>query len=96
MNIKVQLLSFLVSFLYGIFTFFCYNFVFKFLSFKKYIYNIITNFLFVMLIMLLYFFIMFIINSAVIHTYFLFAFAFAFLMSRYVYIMYRSAKTLKK
>lgn len=92
MSLKIQIISLVVSFIYGIFTFFVYNSVSRFLFSTKIVNKIISNFVFVLFMTLLYFFIMVKINYAVIHPYFLGVFAVGFLLSRYIYFRIRDLK----
>lgn len=96
MTIGMQIISLTVSFLCGIFTFFVYNYVSKWLFSTKTVYKIFLNLLFVLIITFLYFFIMMKINNAIIHIYFLLVFAFSFLLSRCVWFKYKRSKLLKK
>ncbi len=92
MSLKIQIISMIVSYIYGIFTFLVYNYISKFLFSTKIVYKIISNFFFVLFITLIYFFIMVKINYAVIHPYFLGIFVVGFLMSRYVFFRIRTLK----
>lgn len=92
MSLKIQIISLLVSFIYGIFTFFVYNYISQFLFSTKIVNKILSNLIFVLFMTLLYFLVMVKINYAVIHPYFLGVFAVGFLLSRYVYFRIKALK----
>lgn len=70
MSLTVQLQSFFVSFLYGIFFALCFNLSYKYLFIKKKIAKVILNFLFNLNMCLFYFLILKKINYGVLHFYF--------------------------
>lgn len=71
MNLKVQIISLLFSFLYGICFSFLVNVNYKFLFAKKLVYKILITLLFIIDMSLLYFIIIKRINNGIIHSYFL-------------------------
>ena len=72
MNYKLQLLSFLVSFLFGIFFYFTSLFNHKMISKQPILIKYIITLLYVLVISLLYVLLMYKVNYGVIHIYFLF------------------------
>ena len=70
MILKIQLLSLLYSFFYGVLFFFLLEINHKLLYEGKIFYRMIITFLFVMFVSLLYFFGLIKINNGIIHIYF--------------------------
>ena len=81
MDLKIQILSLIFSFFYGIFLFIVFKLEYKciFLIRKKY--QIICNFIYCKVFSLLYFFLLLFINNGSLHLYFLLLIAFGFLLS---------------
>lgn len=69
MNIKLQIITLLFSFLYGIFFSFFLSFNYKFIYSDKRIFKIIISFLFIIVCVLLYFIILKNINNGIFHIY---------------------------
>lgn len=70
MNLKVQLLSLVFSFFYGILFSFLVNVNYQFLFAKKKVFKITMTFLFLLDMALLYFLILRYLNQGIIHIYF--------------------------
>lgn len=81
MELKIQLLSLFVSFIFGIFLFFMVKLNYKYLfsSFNKK--RIFFNFIFSLDFSLLYFLVLYYINDGILHLYFLLLIIFGFLLS---------------
>ena len=71
MNYKIQLLSFFVSFLYGIFFFIVNKLNKKIIKSQKTLFQYISSILFVLNIVLLYIIIIYKINNGIFHIYFI-------------------------
>ena len=77
MNVSIQILCLLISFIYGMFIYISYN------SIKKY--NIFINLLYVYIIVITYIIIIYKINKGIFHIYFYLLIILGYLfMSRYV------------
>lgn len=85
MILKVQLLSLLFSFVYGIITFILLEINYKILYKGKMFYRIIVSFLFVLFISLLYFIGLLKINNGIIHLYFFLSLFTGYLSSFVIY-----------
>lgn len=72
MDLRIQIYSFVISFLYGIFFYIMFRMCRKLIYHKKLGIKIFVNFCFVTLNALLYFFILRFINEGVFHIYFIF------------------------
>lgn len=70
MDLKIQIISLLFSYLYGILFSFLLNFNYKIIYLKNKLYKILTTFLFVIVCTLIYFIILKIINEGIVHLYF--------------------------
>lgn len=82
MSLKIQLLSFTFSIIYGLLVGVFYNiFIKQFKGLNKK-YTILNNFLFVTDVVLLFFICIYHINEGVIHIYFLLTYVFSFLISK--------------
>ena len=86
MNIFIQIISLIISFLYGVFIYYFNVFNKKVINNKKLIYDIIFRIIYVYLLVLLYIVIMFKINKGIFHNYFL------LLMLLGYFISYRKCK----
>lgn len=71
MNLKVQIIALVFSFLYGMLFSFLVNINYKFLFSKKLIFKIIITFIFIVDCSLLYFLVLKKINEGIVHPYFL-------------------------
>ena len=71
MGLIVQIQSFSISFLYGIFLSLIFNILYNLLFTKYKIINIITNLFFALVIFGLYFLLLYLVNNGVVHVYFL-------------------------
>jgi len=80
MELKVQLLSLFVSFLFGIFLFFMFRMNYKYLFINSNKKKIFFNFIFCFDLSLLYFLILYYLNSGTLHLYFLLLILFGFLL----------------
>lgn len=85
MILKVQIISLLFSFGYGIIFFLLLELNYKFLYNGKTIYRIIVSFLFVLFISLLYFISMLKINNGILHIYFFLSLFTGYLLSFVIY-----------
>ncbi len=79
-NLKLQIYSIIYTFIYGGFCALLVNLFYKILFYRKYYFKLISNFLFVIIMTILYFFILKIINYGYIHIYFLLVFSLGFFM----------------
>ena len=71
MTLKIQIISFIFSFIYGIFVYKIYLLIYKYLYNVKPIYCFLNNLLFMLIITLIYFEIFYYINNANINLYFI-------------------------
>lgn len=71
MTLKIQIISFIFSFIYGIFVYKIYLLIYKYLYNVKPIYCFLNNLLFMLIITLIYFKIFYYINNANINLYFI-------------------------
>ncbi|MBQ7137210.1 MAG: hypothetical protein IJO43_04470 [Bacilli bacterium] len=71
MSLEIQIQSLIVSFIFGMFFSVLFNLFYKFLFIRKKIIKITVNFLFITITTLLYFSVLCIINSGIIHSYFI-------------------------
>lgn len=71
MALKIQIISFIFSFIYGIFVYKMYLMIYKYLYNVKSIYCFLNNLLFMLIITLIYFKIFYYINNANINLYFI-------------------------
>ena len=85
MILKIQILSLIYSFFYGIGFFLLLEINYKFLYEGKLVYRIIISFLFVIFISLLYFVILLKINSGILHIYFFLSIFTGYLSSFLIY-----------
>lgn len=81
MTIKIQLLSLIFSFFYGIFFYLMYQLCYKILHNKKI--KVISNIIFVILNTLLYFYFLLKINNGIVHIYLLFSSLFGYILCSY-------------
>ena len=93
MVLKVQILSLLFSFMYGNMVFWLLEFNYKLLYESKVYYRIITSFLFVLFISLLYFIGLLKINNGILHIYFFLSILTGYLSS---FVIYKKINCKKK
>ena len=93
MILKIQILSLLFSFGYGNVLFWLLKLNYKLLYEGKIVYRIITSFLFVMFISLLYFIGLLKINNGILHIYFFIAILTGYMLS---FVIYRKINCKKK
>jgi hypothetical protein len=85
MVLKIQILSFVVSFCYGIFFYLMLEFCSKFLYSKYLLLRIISSFLFVLFHTVFYFFLLMKINYGYIHVYFFLCILVGYILCKVVY-----------
>lgn len=71
MNLKIQVISLVFSFFYGVLFSLLVNINYKFLFNKKLIWKIVFTFVFIIDVALIYFFVLKFLNEGIIHGYFL-------------------------
>jgi len=81
MNLKIQLISLFVSFLFGIFLFFMFRMNYKYLFLVSNKKKMFFNFIFCLDLSLLYFLILYYLNNGTLHLYFLLSIVLGFLLS---------------
>ena len=81
MLLKDQIISFLISFIYGFFLYFLIYRVRIYLFYKKRTFRIIFNAFFCIVSAFIYFLILFLFNNGIIHAYFFLFLIFVFLLS---------------
>lgn len=74
MTLEIQIQSLSYSLMYGMFIVFIFNFIYRYLFHSNFIYKIIMDFLFVSDSVLLYFWLLKMINNGIFHSYFLIMF----------------------
>ena len=84
-NLKMQIVSLIFSFLYGVGLFIVFRYSYKYYFSKKKIKNILRVLLFCLSFSLLYFYILLKINNGVLHFYFLLLIIFGFLLTYSIY-----------
>ena len=89
MSLIVQIQSFSVSFLYGIFLSFMFNLLYNFLFTKYTLINIITNLFFSLVVFALYFFFLYLVNNGVVHIYFLITLFISFYLYNKLFVKFR-------
>lgn len=97
MDLKIQIISLLFSFVFGVFFSICTNLNYRFLFSKNKVFKIIITIIFVLDLSLLYFLMIRKINQGVIHGYFLLAIALGFFLgfinlSKYLNFMKQKIK----
>lgn len=80
MSLKLQIISLIVSFLYGIFFSFLLNINYKIIYNNKIIIKIIGTFLFIIFNSLLYFYLLLKINNGIVHIYLLLSLLVGFIL----------------
>jgi hypothetical protein len=81
MDLKIQIISLIFSFLYGIFLYIMFRIIYKCIFLLRKRYQIIFNFIYCIVFSLLYFFLLLFINNGTLHIYFLLLIIFGFLLS---------------
>lgn len=89
MSLLVQIQSFVVSFIYGMFISFVYNLFYHLLFTKYIIVNIITNLSFSLLVFGIYFFLLYLINNGIVHVYFLITLFISFYIYNRIFVKLR-------
>ena len=89
MELLVQIQSFSVSFLYGIFLSLIFNLFYNFLFTKYIIINIITNLFFSFVVFGLYFLFLYLVNNGVVHIYFLVTMFVSFYLYNKLFVKFR-------
>ena len=80
MDLKVQIFSFIFSFIYGLFLFYMFKLFHRSLFMKKKLLRFMYNLFFCIILSSLYFLIIYNINGGVIHLYFFLLISFGFLL----------------
>lgn len=86
MILKVQIISLIFSFVFGIFIYLILELFNKYIYNKKICIKIIFSLLCSLIFSLLYFFILLNINNGILHSYFFFMIIIGYLLTKYVYI----------
>lgn len=86
MILKVQIISLIFSFVFGIFIYLILELFNKYIYNKKICIKIIFSLLYSLIFSLLYFFILLNINNGILHSYFFFMIIIGYLLTKYVYI----------
>ena len=89
MELIVQIKSFCLSFMMGIFFSFMFNLCYKYLFTKYVIINVISNMFFSMLIFGVYFFLLCQVNNGIIHLYFILIFFIGFYLYNKIFVKLR-------
>ena len=84
MTLKIQIISLIVSFLYGIFFSFLLNINYKIIYNENKFKKIIGTFLFIIFNSLLYFYILLKINNGIVHIYCIFSIITGYIMENFV------------
>ena len=85
MSLILQIQSIAYTFLFGIYFSLTFNLLYKILFTKHFVINIITNFFFVILNSILYFYLLFLINNGIIHIYLFFIFLISFFLYNFLF-----------
>lgn len=80
MSLAIQIQTIAYTFLFGIYIALLFNLLYRVLFTKSIFLNLISNFLFVIFNSILYFYILFLIDSGRIHIYLLFVFLISFFL----------------
>ena len=81
MNLKIQVFSFLFSFIYGVILFFLFKSQYRLLFSRNRKRKVIYNGVFCIGISIIYFILMYFINNGIVHLYFLLLIVFGFLLT---------------
>jgi len=85
MNYKIQLLSFIVSFVYGLVLGCSKTFYFTFIEKKNTVIQIIASFIYALIMAFIYIYISYKINNGVIHLYFLIVVFLGYFLMNYLF-----------
>lgn len=85
MTLKVQIISLIVSLLYGIFFSFLLNLNYKIIYNNKKIIQIISSFLFIIFNSLLYFYILLKINNGIVHIYLILSLIIGYISEHFIH-----------
>lgn len=96
MDLKLQILSILFSFGYGIISSYLYNLNYNFIHDTTILYKLVINILFCVNLGLIYFILIKIINYGVVHIYFVFSFIVGFVLFVNKYNFLRNVFKVKK
>lgn len=96
MDLKLQILSILFSFGYGIISSYLYNLNYNFIHNTTILYKLVINILFCVNLGLIYFILIKVINYGVVHVYFVFSFVVGFVLFVNKYKSLRNVFKVKK
>ncbi len=96
MDLKLQILSILFSFGYGIISSYLYNLNYNFIHDTTILYKLVINILFCVNLGLIYFILIKVINYGVVHIYFVFSFIVGFVLFVNKYKFLRNVFKVKK
>lgn len=96
MDLKLQILSILFSFGYGIISSYLYNLNYNFIHNTTILYKLVINILFCVNLGLIYFILIKVINYGVVHIYFVFSFIVGFVLFVNKYKFLRNVFKVKK
>lgn len=96
MDLKLQILSMLFSFGYGIISSYLYNLNYNFIHNTTILYKLVINILFCVNLGLIYFILIKVINYGVVHIYFVFSFIVGFVLFVNRYKFLRNVFKVKK
>ena len=96
MDLKLQILSILFSFGYGIISSYLYNLNYNFIHNTSILYKLVINILFCVNLGLIYFILIKVINYGVVHIYFVFSFIVGFVLFVNRYKFLRNVFKIKK
>lgn len=96
MDLKLQILSILFSFGYGIISSYLYNLNYNFIHDTTILYKLVINILFCVNLGLIYFILIKVINYGVVHIYFVFSFIVGFVLFVNKYNFLRNVFKVKK
>lgn len=96
MDLKLQILSILFSFGYGIISSYLYNLNYNFIHNTTILYKLVINILFCVNLGLIYFILIKVINYGVVHIYFVFSFIVGFVLFVNRYKFLRNVFKVKK
>ena len=83
MDLEIQIQSIFFSFVYGMFSSLLFNVLHKALYSCNRIIRLISNFIFILFIFSLYFYLLYLINCGVVHIYFVILFILGFIIGNY-------------
>lgn len=86
MILKVQIISLIFSFVFGIFIYFILELMNDFIYNRKIYLKILISLLFSFIMSLVYFLLMLYINNAILHNYFFLMIIIGYLLAKFVYI----------